>query len=87
MWQPSVVETYEDQTTDYVNNIANPLRLKYPNAMEKKEIITSLTKVGQVDKDQLGIFNQEVEHYDAFEKDIAIVNIFFGRPTVYGKTH
>ena len=56
MWRPSVVETYEDQTTDYVNKIVSPLRPKYPNAMDEREIIKSLTKVGQVVKDHLDIF-------------------------------
>ena len=56
MWRPSVVETYGDQTTDYVNKIVSPLRPKYPNAMDEREIIKSLTKVGQVVKDNLDIF-------------------------------
>ena len=30
-------------------------------------------------------FSQGEQHYDAFKKDIAIVNIFFGEPTVYGE--
>ena len=86
MWRPSVVETYEDQTTDYVNKIVSPLRPKYPNAMDEREIIKSLTKVGQVVKDHLVIFLRGGEqHYDAYEKDIAIVNLFFGEPTVYGE--
>ena len=87
MWQPSIKETYENQTADYVKKITNPLRLKYPYAMDKKEIITSLTKVGQVKLDQQDLFHQGEERYSAYEKDIAIVNIFFGEPTVYGNMH
>ena len=30
-------------------------------------------------------FSQGEQHYDAYKKDIAIVNIFFGEPTVYGE--
>ena len=85
MWQPSIKETYGDQTTDYVKKITNPLRLKYPYAMDEKEIITSLTKVGQVKLDHQDLFHQGEERYNAYEKDIAIVNIFFGEPTVYGE--
>ena len=31
-------------------------------------------------------FLQEVTYYNAYEKDITIVNIFFGEPTVYGES-
>ena len=31
-------------------------------------------------------FFQDVTFYNAYEKDIAIVNIFFGEPTVYGES-
>ena len=45
MWQPSVLETYGDETTSYVERISGPLRDKYPDSMEKEELITSLTQV------------------------------------------
>ena len=45
MWQPSVLETYGDKTISYVERISGPLRDKYPDAMEKEELITSLTQV------------------------------------------
>ena len=48
MWQPSVLETYGNQTTAYVNQTLGPLRLKYPNLMGEKELISSLTKVLQI---------------------------------------
>ena len=50
LWQPSVLETYGNQTKDYVNKTSGPMRLKYPNSMDEKELITSLTKVGEVSK-------------------------------------
>ena len=31
-------------------------------------------------------FFQDVTYYNAYEKDIAIVNIFFGEPTAYGES-
>ena len=45
MWQPSVLETYGNLTTDYVSKITGPLRPKYPNSMGDTELISSLTKV------------------------------------------
>ena len=45
MWQPSVLETYGNQTTDYVNKTSGPMRKKYPNSMDDRELITSLTQV------------------------------------------
>ena len=47
MWQPSVLETYGDQTTSYVDRISGPMRMNFPNRMEQRELITSLTKVLQ----------------------------------------
>ena len=45
MWQPSVLETYGNQTTTYINKTSGPSRLKYPNSMGDKELIMSLIKV------------------------------------------
>ena len=45
MWQPSVLETYGDGTTSYVERISGPLRDKYPDAMHREELMTSLTQV------------------------------------------
>ena len=110
MWQPSVLETYGNLKTDYIEQISGPLRLKYPNSMADEELITALTKV----KPCMGLCsnlppqtNYEILllcstsapwhslcnwptipqghlYYNAYEKDIAIVNLFFGEPTVFG---
>ena len=45
MWQPSILETYGKQNASYVDQTTGPLRLKYPNAMDERELISSLTKV------------------------------------------
>ena len=45
MWQPSILETYGKQKTSYVDQMTGPLRLKYPNTMDERELISSLTKV------------------------------------------
>ena len=49
MWQPSVLETYGNQTIDYVNKMSGPMRKKYPNSMDKRELITSLAEVETYD--------------------------------------
>ena len=56
----------------YVSSVAGPQRSHYPTAQAvRAEILTSL------------IDNKDVT-YDAFEEDIAVVNIFFGAPTTIG---
>ena len=56
---------------DYVARVESPMRSHYPGQRaEGQEIIESL--VGDPD-------------YNAYEKDIAVVNIFFGKPTTIGR--
>ena len=89
MWQQSIVETYESQTTSYVNQTLGPLRLKYPNAaISERELISSLTKVWSkthLKSEQTLKYIQGQVYYNAYKEDMAIVNIFFGEPTVYGQ--
>merc|ERR1739844_250534 len=67
-WQPAINSTYGITTTDYTSKLQEPLRLKYPSDPEK-ELLVSLT--------------QGEAYYNAYEKDIAVVNIFFGCSTVF----
>ena len=63
------------------------MRLKYPRATAKKELIHSLTKVlisCRISDDNFDIQGDQL--YNAYEKDIALVNIYFGDSTVLGKT-
>ena len=54
--------------------------------MGERELISSLTKVlSQYIRDQKELYHQDQAYYNAYEKDIAIVNIFFGESTVYGE--
>ena len=86
MWQPSVLETYGNLTTTYINETTGPVRPKYPGSMGERELISSLTKVCWPNiLDQNRLYHQGQEDYNAYEKDIAIVNIFFGEPTVFGE--
>ena len=56
--------------------------------MGERELISSLAKVilplNQT-SDLISICYQDDVHYNAYEKDIAIVNIFFGESTVFGQ--
>ena len=57
--------------------------------MADKELISSLT---QVSANSLNLISyqplyQDQVSYNAYEKDIAIVNIFFGDSTVFGELH
>ena len=87
MWQTNMEETYGNTTTSYVSGISGPMRLKYPRATAKKELIHSLTKVliwYRIYDDNFD--KQGDQWYNAYEKDIALVNIYFGDSTVLGKT-
>ena len=86
MWQPSVLKTYGNQTKDYVIKTSGPMRKKYPNSMDDRELITSLTEVKTYHNYlRHKRYFQDDNYYNAYERDIAIVNIFFGEPTVYGE--
>ena len=90
MWQPSILETYGDQATSYINQRLGPLRLKYPHSMADRELISSLAKVYADSpnmRSYLQSLYQDQVSYNAYEKDIAIVNIFFGDSTVFGESH
>ena len=45
MFQPSILKTYGNETTSYLYRTTGPMRLKYPNSMDEKELVSSLTKV------------------------------------------
>merc|ERR1712032_419359 len=83
-WRPAINSTYGEDTTNYTNGVPGPLRLKYPKiSWTEQELLVSLT--------QVSIQNAFIDHYplqgdayyNAYEKDIAVVNIFFGGSTVF----
>merc|ERR1712106_619303 len=54
----------------YLKNVAGPMREFYPSDESKyQEVLTNLP------------FNERKTKYNAFEKDISAVNIYFGKPT------
>ena len=88
MWQPGVKSTYGNasEVTSYISGLQGPLRLKYPHDMAEKELITSLAEVVCPVCDNYSIFSpQGSPSYNAYEKDIALVNIYFGDSTVFGE--
>ena len=53
--------------------------------MGETELISSLTKVLQICQHHVWFSPLQGEgYYNAYEKDIAVLNLFFGQPTVYG---
>ena len=56
--------------------------------MDERELISSLTKVILDNEQKLTNqpFYQDHVYYNAYEKDIAIVNIFFGDTTGFGES-
>ena len=85
-WQPAIHSTYGNTTTDYTTGVSGPLRLKYPKkSWEEQELLGSLTQVliQNASSDHYPL--QGDPYYNAYEKDIAVVNIFFGGSTVFGE--
>ena len=84
-WQPAIKSTYGNTSTDYTSKLPGPWRLKYPSNPEK-ELLVSLTQV--LIRNACFIMNDPIQgedYYNAYEKDIAVVNIFFGGSTVFGE--
>ena len=53
--------------------------------MGDRELISSLTKVCSKTRLRNLKYIQGQVYYNAYKEDMAIVNIFFGEPTVYGQ--
>ena len=60
----------------------------YPTTkMQKSELLSSLTKVALLIKTNHSSGTKPFKgspQYNAYEKDIAVVNLFFGESTVFG---
>ena len=73
---------------DYVRGLQSPLRDEYPlDSMASDEILTSRVQekvmydVWQRHRQNAA---QDGSKYNAFERDIAVVNLFFGDSAVFG---
>ena len=83
-WKTAVNDTYGSSSDglDYINGLPSPTRKEYKKLiMRKREILSSLSEV-------ILFFllkpSQEDPVYNAYERDIAVVNIFFGQTTAFG---
>ena len=52
--------------------------------MASNEILPALTKVLHVDFTECSSFLQADPEYNAYERDIAVLNIFFAESTAFG---
>ena len=87
MLKPTLEATYEKITADtkYVQDLASPMRKEYPlQSMASNEIFPALTKVLRVDFTECSFFLQGDPEYNAYERDIARLNIFFAESTAFG---
>ena len=89
--QPTLEAAYRDSrlATSYVLDLESPLRREYPfKSMASKEILAVLTKVccDLICFRILCSFFQDDPKYNAYKRDIAVVNLFFGDSAVFGKT-
>ena len=99
-WQPTINKTYEDINTNYTSGLPGPMRPRYPQSMADEELFSSLTKVNDFNQHSRYLYNFILFYtqlrlkplkgnpkYNAYEKDIAVVNIYFGDSTVFGIVH
>ena len=77
--------------TTYTSGLPGPVRSVYPTEkLQENELLSSLalvmfpvmTKHSNYDNESL----KGSPQYDAYEKDIAVVNLYFGDSTVFGIT-
>ena len=82
------MDTYEaslDSNPTYISSLAGPMRQRH-----RDELLISKTKARFLTLKMLGtlghFFSQE-NFYNAWEEDIAVVNIFFGEDTIMGEIY
>ena len=88
--QPTLEATYRESSveTSYVQDLKSPLRREYPSrSMASEEILSVLTKVScnSIRFRILCSLMQDDPKYNAYKRDIAVVNLFFGNSAVFGK--
>jgi hypothetical protein len=85
-WLPTVNSIYGAVSPAYLSGLAGPLRREYPtHRMEEDEILKHLTKVMIHRQTNQMYPSQGDPMYNAYERDLAVVNIFFGDSTVFGE--
>ena len=89
--QPTLEATYRESSveTSYVQDLKSPLRREYPSrSMASEEILSILTTVcpHPLSEELSCSFLQGDPKYNAYKRDIAVVNLFFGDSAVFGKS-
>ena len=86
--QPTLEATYKDRMeASYVQDLQSPMRKEYPHSsMASYEILSVLTEVAILLQELLFIeFSlQDDPQYNAYKRDIAVVNFFFPDLTAFG---
>ena len=95
-WTEEVSSIYKDmEEPKYIQNMETPMRETYPTpTMKETELLSTLVEVVQTLQMTQQIFNsflnkyslnlQKNVYYNMFERDLAVVNIFFGEATAIG---
>ena len=95
LWGQAASDTYHSLglKPDYVENIVGPTRQFYINQDRRdRELLSSIVEVSQEScpphSPLTSIFSLQTRSvgYNAFERDISILNIYFGDSTVMGLT-
>jgi hypothetical protein len=90
-WLPTVNSIYGTVSPAYTSGLPGPLRKEYPTLrMEEDELLKHLTKVTiQSQANPMPSLQDPITlqdpMYNAYERDLAVVNIFFGDSTVFGE--
>ena len=87
--QPTVYASYGSIDPNYVQNLPSPMRKEYPiESMVSNEILSTLAEVWLwlFTKRNIPICSQDDPVYNAYERDIALVNLFFPDSTVFGQS-
>jgi hypothetical protein len=86
-WLPTVNSIYGPVSPAYTSGLPGPLRREYPTLrMEEDEILKHLTEVTIHLHTNPMPSLQGDPMYNAYERDLAVVNIFFGHSTVFGES-
>ena len=90
-WAENMRKLYEEEISflpSYIENLESPLRMSYPSEeLQERELMRNLAEVLVFFIQILTLifkYCQENSVYNAFEKDIAVINIFFGESTALG---
>ena len=84
--QPTLEESYGSKSVGYVQDLPSPMRKEYPlQSMASDEILSPLAKVWPPFFSWKSFTFQDDPEYNAFERDIAVVNLFFPDSTVFGQ--